>query len=227
MTRKEVIVKRLWRRIKNFFKRRNPSTPAKPRVPAPTTPSYGDCKRIAIIVGHDARSGGARLYDGRNEYKYNTDVALRVLEKAKALALDLDADFNKAVKIFYRDGVGIKGACRAAAEWGADLSLELHFNAAGVPKARGAEMLVIDGDIETAKKARIILDDLVASFGSKLRHDNGIKWMSRGGRGYNNLKYARSYGITYPMLIEPFFGDYETEESKKYVERLAGILLNG
>ena len=81
-------------------------------------------------------------------------------------------------------------------------------------------MLCLNGDVETAKKARIILDDLVASFRSKLRHDKGIKWLDRGDRGYWNLKHADNYGVKYPMLIEPFFGDYETEESKQYVDKV-------
>ena len=134
--------------------------------------------------------------------------------------MDIDLDFNKSVAIFFRDEVGLRGCYKKVGEWGADLSLELHFNAAGVPKARGAEMLCLNGDVDTAAKARIILDDLANTFGSRLRHDNGIKWLSRGDRGYWNLKHAANYGVEYPMLIEPFFGDYETEESKQYVEKI-------
>lgn len=178
------------------------------------------CNRVALVVGHTNERRGARLFDGSSEYHYNGHLALNVLKKCNELRKNLPTKFTKEVRVFFRDNLELVDCYKEIGEWGADLSLELHVNAAGVPNANGAEVLVLTGDIQTAKVARSLLQDLACTFGSRLRHDSGIKWITSDDRGYYNLKYAKDYGVKYPMLIEPFFGDYETEESKKYVDNV-------
>lgn len=166
--------------------------------------------RVAVIVGHNKNRRGATLYNGSNEYDYNCEV---VNHMSALLGVS-----RNTWRVFYRDNLNLEGLAIDIAKWGADMSIELHFNAAGVPEAKGCEVLCLENDEGAARKGRLLATKLVLEMGSKLRGDKGIKWLHEKSRGYKNLKHMKDAGVKYPILVEPFFGDYETAESVKYVE---------
>ena len=172
--------------------------------------------KVALIVGHTAKHRGATLYDGRDEYTYNSLVAQKVASKMGELRVSIPLEVE--TKVFYRGSGGVMGVAEAVGlnGWGADVSIELHFNAAGTPKARGLEVICIDE--ASALKARPLIDALAYSFIQKPRGDRGIKWVSSYERGYKNIKCCQDQGVKYSMLLEPFFGDCRTSESVRYVE---------
>lgn len=197
-----------------FFTNKQISIPLRDDEPVIET------KKIALIVGHDAYSGGAKLYNGMSEYKFNNQIATMVINKIIKIKLAGLEFKGKQLRIFYRDDRTIKETMRSVGVWGAELSIELHVNASDYYSANGLEILCIKGDLETIAKARQLATAISYKFGSKLRGDKGIKEVITGERGFVNVSAARAYGVQYPMLLEPFFGNFETVESRKFVENM-------
>lgn len=166
-------------------------------------------KKIAVIVGHEAAKKGAKIYTGEREYDYNSRIADKLLAAYKG---------NCDIKIFKRDKIGISGVAKQVAEWGAEMSLELHLNASGMASARGAEFLVISGDKDSEVKASSMAQHLQKYMGLKLRHEGGLKKLKRGERGYKNLESCKSAGVKQVILIEPFFCDFKTPESEIFIK---------
>jgi N-acetylmuramoyl-L-alanine amidase len=154
--------------------------------------------KIAIIVGHNSRAQGAvRVTDGRTEFDWNGDLA-KMIE-----------DINpERVKVFHRTPGGgysaqIKRVYQQVDAWGADVSLELHFNAAG-PGAHGCETLSsgTSGSLALAERVQAaIVADLPV-------RDRGIKLRPYGqGRGWLSLWAGRAPAA----LLEPYFGSSSAE----------------
>ena len=180
---------------------------AKPKTPSNGVPNK--YTHIAIIVGHDNKSVGAKSYSGEFERWWNEKVAKAIVKMVK----------TKKVKVFYRDGVGRKGAAKAAAKWAGDdsLSIELHFNAFK-DLAFGTETLYLKGDYQSEALASKFSKAISLRFRTRIRHDNGAKMVHPNDRGGMNLKYCKDYGIESSVLLEPFFGNKRTSESERFME---------
>lgn len=170
--------------------------------------------KLAIIVGHTDRKRGAVAYNGITEYEYNSIVAERLNE-----LIPCDS------KVFFRDRVGIRGAYKNAAEWGADTSIELHFNSFQ-EKAYGAEILILSGQSTTWFLACTVITHVAQKLGICLRHSDGIKKVAKKktllgwkkDRGYKNLAIAKELGIANALLIEPTFCNFKTLEAVRVIE---------
>ncbi|RKT35282.1 N-acetylmuramoyl-L-alanine amidase [Roseovarius halotolerans] len=155
-------------------------------------------RKIAIIVGHNKRGQGAvRVTDGKTEFQWNSDLASRI----RAYAED---DPYSEVRIFYRQtNMGytkqIQDVYARADAWGADVTIELHFNAAADASASytctlssgTAGSLALCERLQAAQVRVMGLDDA------------GVKIRNRGGgRGWRSLWT----GDAPAALIEPYFG---------------------
>lgn len=144
-----------------------------------------------LIIPHTEKRKGALSYDGKySEYVYGSIMAGMI-----------------NIPHATRNYGGVFSAAKSLFKQGCNCSLEPHYNAYN-GQAHGAEILVMKGDDLSAKYARLIMDDFSSKFPKRrLRHDNGIKWLRKGDRGYNNLKEAKSAGMEVALLSELFFGD--------------------
>ena len=164
--------------------------------------------KIALIVGHElkGRKKGAKNYLGEYESEYNNRVALKVQES-----------FEEC-RLFYRDGKTRKQTGKEVQDYNPDLSIELHFNAFHKP-AFGCEVLALEDDLISqtfAKKLATVISD---NMDIRLRHGSGLLKIGRLGRGYSNLKHAKSDHKPYPVvLVEPCFANIRTKESEKFFE---------
>jgi len=153
--------------------------------------------KIALVVGHNERAQGAvRATDGRTEHDWNGDLA--------EMIRDIDPE---TVRIFYRTPAG--GYSREIARvygevdaWGADVSLELHFNGAS-PAAHGCETLSSGTDGSLAL-CRAVQDAIVGALPVR---DRGVKVRGRGDRGGASLWAGRAPAA----LLEPYFGSNAAE----------------
>jgi N-acetylmuramoyl-L-alanine amidase len=206
----------MWDKILNFFAQFYPEQEVvhkeapKPKyknspAPAPQVKK----KKIAIVVGHEANKMGMKLYTGEYEYQWNKKLSERIKKLYKG---------PHEIQVYFRDHIGVSGVATQAGGWGAELLIELHLNAAGIPAARGCEALVINTDKPTQVKAKILVEMISQTMGVKIRHQNGLKLLAKGERGYPNLLAYKNAGITNPIIIEPFFADYETDESKFFIK---------
>lgn len=148
--------------------------------------------KIALVVGHNARAQGAvRVTDKRTEYDWNGMLAQAIH--------DIDPD---AVRIFHRKPEGgysseIRRVYAEVDAWGADCSLELHFNAFR-ESSTGCETL------SSGTAGSMVLAGLVQRYtlDAMPMADRGIKVVRRGDRGGLSLWSGRAPAI----LTEPYFG---------------------
>jgi N-acetylmuramoyl-L-alanine amidase len=153
-------------------------------------------RKLAIIVGHNGEAqGAARVDTGETEFVWNNSLA-RLIER-------LSSDFDIEVRVFFRvPGGGLKRELervyREVDLWGADMSIELHFNGHHNPSARGTETLS-SGTALSLRLAVNVQREMVASLGLR---DRGVKTVGRGGRGWRSLYSGKAPAI----MIEPFFG---------------------
>lgn len=202
-------------KILNFFAQFYPKTEAP--VEAPKKAPYKNSapvvqpkrKKIAIVVGHEKIKKGMHLYTGEYEYDWNTKLSQKIKKLYKG---------PHEIKVYFRDHIGVDGVATQAGGWGAELLLELHLNAAGIPSARGCEALVINTDKPSHEKAKVLVETISQTMGVKIRHKNGLKLLAKGERGYPNLAAYKAAGVACSIIIEPFFADFESDESKFFIK---------
>ena len=173
-------------------------------------------KRLAIIVGHTNSARGANTYTiplyGRkvSEYEWNS-------KRAEEIKFHIHQEgSNVAVKIIKRDGIGIKGAYKAAGKWGATHLIELHLNSMGDRDFYGSEILTYKGDTLSAKVAVKYLKQFCAKFEFVNR---GVKVRVKKDRGGTSLYCAKKYTKAKVMLLlEPTFVGTRTKESARLLE---------
>lgn len=179
--------------------------------------------KLAIVVGHNVRSQGAVRPDtGESEFSYNG----RMAKYMEQIANDYDLD----VRVFYRIPGGgytaeIKRVYGDVDAWGADASIELHFNAAGSPNASGTETLS-SGSQKSLILAQEVQMEMVEALDLR---DRGIKVRNSRtkGRGYLSLVSGRAPAI----LTEPFFAtstrDQRSSDETHEQRAIAEAILEG
>lgn len=157
--------------------------------------------KLAVIVGHTSRQQGAvavgRLA-GMSEYHYNIEVA--------QIMQSLSPAFNMEVGVFMRDAaLGYSGqiekAYDQADQWGADLAIELHFNASANSSARYTITLSSGSDL-SLKFANRVQQAMCACFDRPASQDQGVITRGREDRGGLSLIAGKAPAV----LVEPFFG---------------------
>ena len=180
-------------------------------------------KKLAIVVGHNQRSQGAVRGDtGESEFVYNSKMAKYMEEIADEYDLDLKTFFRTAGGGY---GAEIRRVYAQVDAWGADASIELHFNSAGDPSASGTETLS-SGTTKSTILAQEVQMEMVESLG--LRNRGIIVRNERTkGRGYESLVTGKAPAI----LTEPFFGsgtkDRAASDSDFERQKIAEAILEG
>ncbi len=155
-------------------------------------------RKIAIVVGHNASAQGAvRATDGRTEYDWNGELAeqIRALNPAQVRVFRREASRSYAAEI--------RAVYDAVNAWGADVSAELHFNAA--PGATGTETLCAT---ERGREvAEPVQRAMVAVLGLR---DRGVKKVGPGDRGHASLVAGSAPAV----LLEPYFGSYVSDATR-------------
>lgn len=157
-----------------------------PEPPPPPPPG----KKLAIVVGHTRASPGAfgQAPINQNEYFWNSGLAERMKLHAAATP-------GITAEIFLRDQGGIAGAYRRAKEWGANASIELHFNASS-GNVSGTETIYVTDRSKPFAKA--VQDAMVATMGLRNRKIK-LPWAGRGRDSLTQLDVPQ-------ITVEPFFG---------------------
>lgn len=169
---------------------------------------------LGVIVGHSRAAQGAMMPNKMTEYVFNSRIAQLMNEYVKLQKKNVD------VMIIFRDGIGIGGAYKRAAELKCDAVIELHFNAVD-GKVAGTETLC-SNDPEDIKLASFVQEAMCRVFERK-GNSRGIqvkKATDRGGQSVTSFLKKPN------CLVEPFFGDNPKEmelalqKQEKYAECL-------
>jgi N-acetylmuramoyl-L-alanine amidase len=176
--------------------------------------------KIAIAIGHN-KNTGARAIDGTDEWTTRKEVAEHLQDLLELRGIDS--------KIFVRNGRVSYGSAmrehgRNIDKYGADLAIELHFNAA-IPAAHGTEFIVCsESGVKVARSLAKSWKEFYPDM--TLRHDGGVL-LRKNGRGVGFCKAPSAPAIIY----EPFFSSNSAEwfkfkdNYKKEAEALcAGIV---
>lgn len=176
--------------------------------------------RLGIIVGHEAKAGGAAcavpVGGCSNEYQLNSVIANEIKEYSNRVnGID--------VQIIKRDGIGIAGAYKKAYDLNCDCVIELHFNAFN-KKAVGT-LTYTSPSAEDVEYSHYIQKAMVGVFGTNGRPDRGVVALARGDRGSRNVF---SFNGMPNCLVEPVFGDVKSEINMLWDKRkeYAAALVN-
>lgn len=160
--------------------------------------------KLAIVVGHNIRQPGAVRRDtGEAEYHWNNRIAMMIEDVVG------DGDFpGIQAKTFYRRYMGsysreIRAVYAEVDDWGADMSLELHFNSVENPRANGCEMLS-SGSKRSLELAGALQETIAALFGVG---DRGVRVLRPNDNGYGALHAGKAPAV----ILEPFFGSNATD----------------
>lgn len=153
--------------------------------------------KLAVVVGHNARAKGAKSPWLDAEFDFNAVQAQRIKDASLRSKVD--------VMIFYRTYGGgyvaeIERVYDEVDAWGADYSVELHYNSARL-EAQGTETLRAPTS-GSRRLAEAIHPQVLRIFG---RGDRGIKMLRKGKRGFHAVMAGRAPAI----IIEPAFGSSE------------------
>ena len=166
--------------------------------------------KIAVVIGHNEIAQGAtRVTDGRTEYDWNSELASLIWEHDPL-----------NVKVFRRVRGGgysqeIDRVYKEVDDWGADVSIELHFNASGNPNVSGGETLS-SGTSGSLKLAKLIRSYASEALGLK---DRGVKIRRRHERGGRSLWQGKAPAV----ITEPYFGSNTKDclRADKHMDELA------
>jgi len=159
--------------------------------------------RVALCVGHNKKFQGAVGANGVSEWVFNKKVA-------GAVAQNLASD-NIKVRVFYRQPIRsystqMRELHKELAEWGADIAVELHFNAVENESVNGHEVLYCS--TQGSVLAKCINDAFEAHEISS--PDRGIVERKTGdGAGF----LCRGKAVC--VIGEPFFAPHIAEVSQK------------
>lgn len=161
-------------------------------VAAPTSTN-----KLAVIVGHNDFAEGAFAANplANSEFDYNNVVANKMAQASPEYNFDVKV-INRLRSTSARRE--IKAAYRKADNWGAEVIVELHFNAAADGSANGTETLVRD-----RSDARVVAKAVQTEMVETLQlHNRGIKVRGPSDRGGISLHASEAVSV----LVEPFFG---------------------
>lgn len=176
--------------------------------------------RLAIIVGHSAKEGGAIGLTplSMDEYHYNKEVAELVYIEAKHLGI--------RAQVFLRDYTTRVFVCHAVNEFCAGTNacaVELHFDSFVDARVRGTTTLYDMLPPSGLRLATLMQDAVCKVFARTGSTNRGLRWLKSKDRGYYNM-----YGLDVPAcLIEPGFGSnpYDAallrERFREYAEAIA------
>lgn len=165
--------------------------------------------KLAVVIGHNSQAQGAVRRDtGETEYVWNGRLA-QMMER-------LAPDFGIELRVFRRVAGGgyrseIRRVYSQVDQWGADASIELHFNGSASPSASGTETLS-SGTALSLRLAAAVQDEMVIALGLR---DRGIKTVVGSDRGGASL----IAGAAPAILVEPFFGS--SPKGQQATDRLA------
>lgn len=173
-------------------------------------------KKLAIVVGHNHRAQGAvRITDGVSEFVWNSKLASMIAAHAP-----------DQIKVFFRQhGAGysreVDKVYAQLDAWGANASVELHFNGIGNPKVHGG-MTLSSGTSGSMELAQHIQSHSVAALGVR---DLGIKVRGRKDRGGRSLHAGKAPAI----MTEPFFGSNadDCRRADRHMDELAEAIVRG
>lgn len=163
-------------------------------------------EKVALIIGHNARSKGAFSMIVGSEFIYWKNIA----EKVKGEIPELVDIYERKPSTNYV--IEMKEVLKELNKNDYKFCLELHFNSSLSLSAKGCECLVYHKNDKAKKLAIDLMARLQTKFKSTIRGNRGLIEVQdsnvRGGYGICNSK------DTY-ILIEPFFGS-NIDESLKF-----------
>lgn len=162
--------------------------------------------KLAIVIGHSAKSQGAVLYNGMTEWSFHQELIHNHLQGMLPGVVSEFQVFWRSSDMHYE--AAIRDLTTRVNNWNAEFVIELHVNAYdGITVVKGCEYLHRKTDYKGFALGEIW----------QRKVSNLLKIQKRApraeGRGlYNIEKY-----MCPAVLLEPCFGDVEHRESRAVI----------
>lgn len=163
--------------------------------------------KVALCIGHSRRvlgkpEGGAVSVGDVTEYEYNSEVAGYLEEELNKVGIKT-AIFDVYGGSSY--GAAMDDVARKVRSFGADIAIELHFNASSSPHSKGYEFLCWHKSNGGKRLATILLSEFGREFPAMSAR--GVKECNDDSRGASFLKKTHCVAV----ITEPFFGSNPVE----------------
>jgi N-acetylmuramoyl-L-alanine amidase len=163
--------------------------------------------KVAICIGHSRKvlgktEGGAVSVDGTTEHEWNSEVAGYLEEELNKVGIKT-AIFDVYAGSSY--SAAMDDVARKVRSFGADVAIELHFNASSSPHSKGYEFLAWHKSNGGKRLATIMLSEFGREFPAMSAR--GVKECNDDSRGASFLKKTHCVAV----LTEPFFGTNPNE----------------
>lgn len=181
--------------------------------------------KVAIVVGHNPANKGANaltpIFNHTNEYDFNNEIADLMISfaKGKGSKIKLKKFLRKKNRNILQE---IKEAYQDIENWGADCSIELHFNSYDNPNVSGTETLH-SSSRASINLANHLQNSMITNLQLKSR---GLKPRSKKENGGGSLNIINVPSI----LVQPFFASCPNDRkqvSKLGKENFAKMYLQG
>ena len=165
--------------------------------------------KIALIAGHDMDSQGAYGNAGVSEFEFNDDL---IRELGQMLMLPEKHDYLHLYRNSDISGYShqMDNLHKRIDDWGADVSIEFHFNSFRKPETNGNEVLYCSMG---GKRIADIFDEALDTLPNR---DRGVKKVTKKDRGGGFCCKGNSYAI----ILEPFFGSHQSSYMYYGVNRM-------
>ena len=157
-------------------------------------------KKIALVIGHRYGSQGAYGAAGYSEYRYYDALFLPSLVGMFGAPSWL--------KVFHRQNrqgytANMKQLHQEIDDWGAEMAVSFHFDAADSRQANGHTVLYNERDVRSKAIAKVFDRHFDAALHN---HDRNLLGRYRG-RGGGFLRRGKSVNV----LLEPFFASHQKQ----------------
>ena len=172
--------------------------------------------RVAIVIGHNSKYQGAIGSLDISEWKFNSQLAEDIKESNYS-GVDIRI-FHRVPSKSYTKQMKILNA--EIEDWGADLAIELHFNASIDEGVNGHEVLYCKGSKLGKKIAKVFDTNFDVFLTNADRNIKAVKKKNRGGGFVCRGKEPR-------ILLEPFFASHQHlyKRGTEGYSRLLGAIL--
>lgn len=151
--------------------------------------------KIALVIGHNEKTQGAYGNAGISEYEFNQTLLFEMRDRHMLPDIHqyVFVYRNYRIKSYKKAMIDLH---RRIDEWGADVSIEFHFNSFPKPSVNGNEVLYCS---KGGRKIAEVFDEALDELPNR---DRGIKKVTKKQRGGGFCCRGRSKAI----IVEPFFG---------------------
>jgi len=171
--------------------------------------------KIALVIGHNGKRQGAYGSKGISEWQFNSVLIEEILNQVNTKACIKVFKRSAALSGYTKEMIALH---KELDEWGSDITISFHFNAALNENVNGNEVLYMStGGKRVAEIFNVKFSEYLPN------NKRGVKRLYTGDRGYGFVGRGQSKCV----ILEPFFASHQHQyvEGGIYRDRLVDAIV--